>query len=88
MPILLLVYEKALREQRGAPASGGEHTSFDNRTVWANFLDRSFIEQAFPERVAPFTVLPRLLRIWLSVLDGESQVERDLGFMRGFQKKR
>ena len=86
LPVALRVYEKALREQRGAPASGGEHISFDNRIVWANFLDRSFLEKNFPTRVAPFAVLPRLLRIWLSALDGECQVERDLGFMRGFQK--
>ena len=86
VPVAMLLYKKALGAKEDAPASGGDHTSFDNRVVWANFLDKSFVESAFPRRVAPFTVLPTLLRVWLSILDGESQVERDLGFMRGFQK--
>ena len=86
VPVAMQLYEKALRAHVGVPASGGDHTSFDNRAVWANFLDNSFVEKAFPGRVAPFTVLPTLLRVWLSILDGEAQVERDLGFMRGFEK--
>ena len=86
VPTVMLLYEKELRAQKDAPASGGDHTWFDNRLVWAKFLDKSFVESAFPGRVAPFTVLPRLLRVWLSILDGEAQVERDLGFMRGFAK--
>ena len=87
VPTALLLYEKELRAQKhAAPASGGDPTWFDNRLVWAKFLDKSFVEKAFPGRVAPFIVLPTLLRVWLSILDGESQVERDLGFLRGFQK--
>ena len=82
----LLLYEKQLRSQKDVPASGGASTWFDNRLVWATFLDKSFLQSAFPGRVAPFTVLPELLRVWMSILDGESQVERDLGFMRGFAK--
>ena len=86
VPAAMLLYEKELRAQKDAPASGGDHSWFDNRRVWAKFLDKSFVENAFPGRVAPFTVLPTLLRVWLSILDGEAQVERDLGFMRGFAK--
>ena len=82
----LLLYEKQLSLQKDVPASGGDATWFDNRLVWAKFLDKSFVENAFPGRVAPFTVFPELLRVWMSILDGESQVERDLGFMRGFAR--
>ena len=86
VPVAMLLYEKELRAQKDAPASGGDYTWFDNRPVWAKFLDKSFVKSAFPGRVAPFSVLPTLLRVWLSILDGEAQVERDLGFMRGFSK--
>ena len=82
----LLLYEKQLSLQKDVPASGGDATWFDNRLVWAKFLDKSFVENAFPGRVAPFTVFPELLRVWMSILDGESQAERDLGFMRGFAR--
>ena len=82
----LLLYEKQLRLQKDVPASGGDPTWFDNRLVWAKFLDKSFVQSAFPGRVAPFIVLPEFLRVWMAILDGECQVERDLGFMRGFTK--
>ena len=87
VPVMMLLYDKALRAKEEAPASGGGHPWFDNRPVWAKLLDKTFVERAFRGRVAPFTVLPTLLRVWISILDGESQVERDLGFMREFVRK-
>ena len=86
VPILMRIYEKELRAQTDAPASGGDHTWFDNRKVWAKLLDVVFLEKVFPRRVAPFILLPTMVRVWLSILDGEAQVERDLGFMRGFAR--
>jgi len=86
VPILPRLYEKELRAQTDAPASGGDHTWFDNRKVWAKLLDVLFLEKVFLGRVAPFIILPTLVRVWHSILDGEAQVERDLGFMRGFAK--
>ena len=60
-----------------------ERTSFDNRTVWAKFLDPLFIERHFPDRVK-LQVVPELVRIYMSYLDGECDVERDLATMRAF----
>ena len=45
-----------------------ERTSFDNRTVWAKFLDPLFIERHFPDRVK-LQVVPELVRIYMSYLD-------------------
>ena len=47
-------------------------------------LEAKFIEKHFPDRVAKFTALPALIRIWFSLMDGECQVERDLGTMRDY----
>ena len=55
---------------------------FENKTVWSLFLDPDFIDKNFPERPAPFSELPTFLRIYIGLLDGEAQVERDLGGMR------
>ena len=55
---------------------------FDNKTVWSLFLDPDFIEKKFPARSAPFSELPTFLRIYIGLLDGEAQVERDLGDVR------
>ena len=57
---------------------------FDNRRLWVKLLDEQFTASAFPCRVAKFTELPKLIRIWMSWLDGESQVERDLAALREF----
>ena len=83
----LLLYEKQLRLQKDVPASGDDPAWFDNRLVWAKFLDKSFVQSAFPGRVAPFTIFPEFLRVWMSVLDGESQAERDLGHQRQVQRR-
>ena len=55
---------------------------FENRTEWDRFLDPAFIDRNFPELPAPFSELPALLRICMGLLDGEAQVERDLGEVR------
>ena len=77
----------AVRFWKAAVAACGAKNngeSFDNRTIFCKFLDVRFIEEHFPARAAPFTALPKLIRNWISVLDGEAQVERDLGTMRAF----
>ena len=80
IPAVATLYDEALSAtETSQPASGGDHTWFDNRPVWSRLLDKSFLDHVFPGRVVAFTVLPKLLRIWMSLLDGESQVERDLG---------
>ena len=84
----LRLYKAELAKQPAAPADGTEEDtmSFDNRIVWRRFFDQDYIQKAFKARVSPFTALQTLLRIYMSVLDGESQVERDLGTMRSFFK--
>ena len=60
---------------------------FDNRRVWQEFLSPKFVEQHFGSRVTAMSELSKLLRIWFSVLDGEAQVERDLGQLRAFREE-
>lgn len=42
------------------------------------------MEKKFPARQSKFVVLPVLIRIWTSILDGESMVERDFSHAREF----
>ena len=77
------LYKEELAKQPAASANGtGDPVWFDNRTVWKRFLDNDFIQAKFKTRVSPFTALQTLLRVYMSILDGESQCERDLGSMR------
>jgi len=59
-------------------------TSFRNLTVWEHLLDARYVDRNFPERIGPFIVLPELIRIWISICDGESTVERDFSHVRNF----
>jgi hypothetical protein len=78
---------KELAGQPAAPAGGtGDPRWFHNRILWKRLLDRDVVDSGFPGRVSPFAVSPTLLQLWMSILDGESQVERDLGCMRAFFK--
>ena len=54
----------------------------DNRLAWSICLCDDFVETHLPTRAAPLTVLPRLIRFYFSVLDGECAVERDLGYLQ------
>jgi hypothetical protein len=86
-PVALRLYKEELAKQPAAPAKGtGDPVWFDNRIAWRRFFDIDVIHEAFKTRVSPFTALQTLLRVWMSILDGESQVERDLGSMRAFFK--
>ena len=71
------------RRHSAACGADGLSTHFDNKQVWKRFLDPNFIQQKFPTRAAPFHVVPDLARIYIQLLDGEAQVERDLGNLRG-----
>ena len=85
MPLVARLYKSAKTAGEGeVPASGGE-VSFDNRTVWNRLLDRKFLATEFLARLATFTVLPVMIRIWNSVLDGECQIERDIGMTNRFE---
>ena len=83
-PVIVKLYLDALQEHEKS-ASGDEHRWFDNRSFWGYLLDSDFVRRVFPGRVAVFTVLPKLLRLYFSLLDGEAQDERDLGLLRAYQ---
>ena len=51
----------------------------DNRELWCNVLDDAWLRKKFPHRIAPIVNLQQIVRLHISVLDGECQVERDLG---------
>ena len=50
-----------------------------NRLLWSNVLDGAWLQKHFANRIETITVLPLVIRFYLAVLDGECQVERDLG---------
>ena len=84
MPLVARLYRAAKTAGEGeVPASGGE-VSFDNRTVWNRLLDRKVLATEFLARLSTFTVLPVMIRIYNSVLDGECQIERDIGMTKRF----
>ena len=49
-------------------------------------LDPSFVAKHFPSRLASFTALPKIIRWYLSITDGECAVERLLGDARNDMK--
>ena len=51
----------------------------DNRELWCNVLDDAWLRKKFPHRIAPIVNLQQIVRLYISVLDGECQVGRDLG---------
>ena len=63
-----------------SPACSGFRV--DNKAKWATFGQEFHLNKCFPNRGVPFTVFPSLIRIYISILDGEVQNERDLGTMR------
>ena len=50
-----------------------------NREMWCKVLDDTWLRKHFASRIAPVVHLQAIVRVYLSVLDGECQVERDLG---------
>ena len=78
LPVMLKSFE--------ALESGRKPTwkSFPNWQVWQNILDNGWVEKNFPLRVAPFCELVKLIRIYISILDGESEIERDFSHVRSF----
>ena len=82
-PVALKLYKEELAKQPVAPAGcTGDHVWLDNRIIWGWFLIKGVVAERFKTRMTPFTALQTLLRTYMSILDGESQVERDLGSMR------
>ena len=51
----------------------------DNRELWCKVLDNVWLQKHFAHRIVPVVHLQAIVRLYLSVLDGECQVERDLG---------
>jgi len=90
--ILVLEYEEALpvmvKLWKAAPAAGNKaRKSVPNLTLWQRLLDSGFVEKEFPARQSACVMLPRLIRIWTSILDGESMVERDFAHTRDFVRQ-
>ena len=50
-----------------------------NRLLWSNVLDGAWLQKHFANRIETITVLLLVIMFYLAVLDGECQVERDLG---------
>ena len=63
-----------------AAAKGEEGEAVDYRPAWGSLLAAS-PDEICPGRLAKFEALPKLVRIHLSIEDGECQVERDLGMV-------
>lgn len=83
--IMKMLYDDISRSQQiGNAQPAACHAYFDNRILWKRMLDEAFIEKHFASRVARFSHLPLLIRIWISILDGECQIERDLGELKEF----
>ena len=85
MPVVARLYRSAKTAGEGEVAASGAEVSFDNRTVWNRLLDYKFLATEFLARLATFTVLPVMIRIYNSVLDGECQIERDIGMTNRFE---
>jgi hypothetical protein len=66
------------------PGHKGTWKSFPNWQVWQNILDNAWVAKHFPGRIAPFCELSKLTRILISILDGESEIERDFAHVRSF----
>ena len=62
-----------------ATAPGQPLATKANQQVWSILLPR---EYPVPGRVAPLRVLPHIIRFYISIEDGECQVERDFGTVR------
>ena len=62
-----------------ATAPGQPLATKTNQQVWSTLLPR---EYRVPGRVAPLRVLPHIIRFYISIEDGECQVERDFGTVR------
>ena len=80
IPVMLKLFQEI------APGSrrGTNGMSFPNWSMWNKILDNTFVQRQFPVRMGPFVELVSLIRIWISVLDGESTVERDFAHVRSF----
>ena len=85
MPVVARLYRSAKTAGEGEVAASGAEVSFDNRTVWNRLLDYKLLATEFLARLATFTVLPVMIRIYNSVLDGECQIERDIGMTNRFE---
>ena len=62
--------------------SGRSSKSVPNWNSWRGLLDEAFVDKNFPTRVGPFVELVKLVRLWISIIDGESTVERDFSHVR------
>ena len=70
-----------------AKSGPNEIHSVSNASIWQKLLDVTFTSEQFPERPSAFTELLLLIRIWFSILDGETLVERDFAHVRAFVRE-
>ena len=59
---------------------------FDNRIVWRQFLDLGVLSKELRGRVAPFTIMPFLIRHNIAINDGEMENEMDIKHLRHYLK--
>ena len=65
-------------------ATGQPLAAASNQRVWSQVLAKTFV---VPSRIAPLRLLPGIVRFYLSIEDGECQVERDLGQVASIKKR-
>ena len=62
LPAVATLYDEALEATEiSQPASGGDHTWFDNRPVWSRLLDKSFLDHVFQDVLWPSLFSPSFL---------------------------
>jgi hypothetical protein len=78
----VLEYTDAAKYIIAKTAQGQPLAAADAREVWTLLLDDGNLAHVCRKRPAPFTALPLIIRFYLSIEDGECEVERDLGVTR------
>ena len=75
----VLEYRDASRPLLAAIADGQPLATSTNVEVWSQVLRPQFV---VPGRIAPLRVLPKIVRFYIAIEDGECQVERDFAAVR------
>ena len=75
----VLEYRDASRPLLAAIAVGQPLATSTNVEVWSQVLRPQFV---VPGRIAPLRILPKIVRFYIAIEDGECQVERDFAEVR------